>query len=323
MPFLEHINNSSKVFVIFGLRPYSVDTKLNRAYINNFITIYSIIYLSVLAYIIPFITKNAFFADHPIQEYFSNIFKIIQYSNVTLCIGMFDIQLFLTIINRHKHVKFLNRLCAADEKFSQYFRGTTNTAAIQSAQLIRNLNWSIVVIITYWFVMCSILLIYIESINVYKIIHRCCIGVLTITMSLICVYICYFVFVLHERLHRLTRMFNDIVFIDIGMMVNRKKCLKIIELFDGYMKVKRKFNDTFGPSMLVNGLFDVIMLTVSVYAIIACKKYQTIGTLLYVILVDILPQLIKNVVLVWSVNLLAKQVKIYLILCMYNVLYLH
>lgn len=178
MSFLVHINNPSKFCLIFGLRPFSIDTNLNRACTNKWITIYSIIHLSALAYFVPFITIKAFFSEHPIQEYLSNMFKIIQYSKLTLCIFIFDIQLCLAIINRHRHVKFLNCLCAMDEKFTLHFGTQTITSKLNG-----NLNWPIVVTTIYWLILCTILLIYIESTNIYKITHRCCIAITAITMT--------------------------------------------------------------------------------------------------------------------------------------------
>lgn len=116
--------------------------------------------------------------------------------------------------------------------------------------------------------------------------------------------------VLHERLYKLTQMLQNSICIDLTLISNRKNIFKIFELLNCYAKVKRYFNKAFGQSMLISALFDVIMITVSIYAIITCRKYQTAVILWYMSMFDIVPTIIKNIYLVWTMNLLGKQVKI-------------
>lgn len=302
MSFLKHINNPSRLYFIFGLRPFAIDTHANRAHTTQWHTIYSLIYSCTLAYLIPVITYNAFYRDRPIREHFANIFQVVQNTETVLVLFIFYVQLLMSFKDRAQHVKLLNRLCESDEKFTEFF-GKESVV-----QLNGNLYWPIVVPLCYWLIICVAMVTVNGSINIYMAFQRMGIGIMTITMSSIVVYIRYLGSVILARLVKLTDMAARLTESDPKLTMDRQSVVKIIALLDCYYKVKRKFYKVVGRPLLMNATFDVLMLTVSTYALFSCRRYHTNSILLYLVLVDILPQLVKNWYLVWTMSLMGRQV---------------
>lgn len=304
MSLLNHINNPSRLYFIFGLRPFAIDTRSNRTHTTRWHTIYSLVYSCTLAYLIPVVTYNAFYRDRPLREHFSNIFQVIQNTEMILVLFIFYVQLLMSFRHRAMHVKLLNRLCESDEKFTEFF-GKQSVIKLNG-----NLYWPIVVPFCYWLMICVIMVTFNGSISVYMAFQRMSVGVMTITMTSIVVYIRYLGSVILTRLVKLTEMAAKITASDPNLTMNRQNVVRIITLLDCYYKVKRRFCKVFGRPLLMNATFDVLMLTVSTYALITCQKYHTNSILRYLVLVDVLPQLVKNWYLIWIMSLLGRQVNI-------------
>lgn len=305
MAFLVHIRPLLNFYFIFALRPFVHNKQTNQIQSKCFSTFYILAFFCVLSLFLLFLSHVGFFTEPvELEELFADTHNISEFLQVIVNIIIYIATIFAGVLYRRNHVRFLNALSDVDKKLrAEEMVSNNKRFPYESFQHI------FVIVILYSLFCISGIYIWQKHLNVIRFMFHAVLAWQTVTITVTTIYIGYLAIFLLHRFDRLYAMFWQEIDANLAIRWNYCRLIRLFELYEYLQRCKSQFNDTFGLQLLLNAMFDLMLMTIGAYS--SCRQIWRDGLtfgLFYYLLVFLIPHVIKNVFLVHVLHRLSGQV---------------
>lgn len=303
MTFISDFKPTIRTLFMFGLCPFSINTNINKLQCTWLTLICSFGFSTSFAIFVNYALYRVFFENRAASEIFEDTFKITRTVQRFLVALIYYVTIITSIKQRKNHVKFLNHLDDVNKRLENI---------IMSKVLHISLWKSVIILLIYLIFNAVGSFIWRDYFSDLLVIYCFLHALETTTIMLSVVYIRYLGLILLLHFTNLCRLFKFYMSVDLSIKENCLKLINIVDLLEELNDLKRIFNKIFGFQMLINAMFDIILITVALYTtFLEYHRRNFYVRSVYHIFVYIMPHVIKNIMMVRILDLLAKQVFIF------------
>lgn len=298
MPFLGDYNLFHKLLFFIGLAPFWPSSNKNTIQCTGWSFTYNIIFILIMFTCTPYVTYLLFYAK-PIDKLLTNVYNIIDMFQMTTVFVSYDVTLVIILIQRHQQVEWLKQLNRHCLQFNDL-----------TCDRMQNRNsFRMVFVLLFFYYVLQIFgvvrwYILAGPINKLKIAFVILFGILNLSSFAVATYVSHLALTFVRLLTALSTNLSDILSRDAGYQL----LPNIVYLIDDILTSKSKFSALFGVLILVNSLYDIVLTTSTLYSSIAFFSYYTYTGLTFSLCLYVVPSIVKNAYLCYSMELLGRQV---------------